>query len=85
MKEFKTVVKMIKKSNTNCTEQNVVTWFLAVFVDGVTAVTDVEESEEKKETSMMELPELVLVCTDLASSGCVIYEYIITNTKKFPR
>lgn len=55
----------------------VLTWFLPLvpFIEAVTLVGDEDDSEEKKETSMMELLELVFVCCGWAMSGCGITYY----------
>lgn len=42
-----------------------------------------DESGEKKETSVMELLELVFVCSGFASSGCEIYDYIMLKQELF--
>lgn len=42
-----------------------------------------DESGEKKETSVMELLELVFVCSGFASRGCEIYDYIMLKQELF--
>lgn len=58
-------------------DHRVFTWLmpLSSFVAAATAVRAEDESEEKKETSMMELLELVVVCCVWAMSGCNIKYY----------